>query len=155
MEFKIPYKKYLTIKTDEEIDDMEAKEKKEQLDKSISDFDKDIARAIEYVATETKQRYVAYNLRDIKDFTYNKNTQKILLETVQSELTKKGYTNYIANIKFDDDKLIVLLDDKVKSEADKYIRDINKSNVKLMVSTLSIFLIVGIVLGLILTQIKQ
>ena len=132
MESKIPYKKDLTIKTDKEIDDMEAKEEKEWLDESISGFDIEITRAIEYVATETKQRYVAYNLRDIKDFTYNKNTQKILLETVQSELTKKGYTNYIANIKFDDDKLIILLDDKIKDSADKYIKSVNKNNIKFM-----------------------
>ena len=154
MESKIPYKKYLVIKTDEEIDNMEAKEKKEQLDKSISDFDKDIARAIRYVATETKQRYVAYNLRDIKDFTYKKENQKIILETIQLELTKKGYINYVANIKFDDNKLIILLDDKVKSEADKYIRDVNKSNIKFMILMPSIFLIPIVIAILIQVLIK-
>ena len=141
MEAKIPYKKDLIIKTDEEVDYMEAKEKKERLDKSISNFDNYISSEINHIAINTKQRYVVYNLKYINDFTYKKENQKILLETVQSELTKKGYTNYIAKIKFDDDKLIVLLDDKVKSEADKYISDVNKSNIKFMCSIFSIFLV--------------
>lgn len=141
MESKIPYKKDLVIKTDEEIDDMEAKEKKERLGQRISEFDSHITNEINHIATNTKQRYVSYNLKYLSDFAYNKNTQKILLETVQSELTKKGYTNYIAKIKFDGDKLIILLDDKVKSEADKYITDVNKNNIKLVVSILSILLI--------------
>ena len=154
MESKIPYKKDLIIKTDEEIDDMEAKANKERLDKSISDFDNHISSEINHIATNTKQRYVSYNLKYLSDFTYNKNTQKILLETVQSELTKKGYINYIANIKFDDDKLIILLDDKVKSEADKYIRDINKSNIKFMMFMPSIFLIPIVIAILIQVLIK-
>ena len=144
MESKILYKKDLIIKTDEEIDDMEAKENKEKLDKSISEFDSHIASEINYIATETKQRYVVYNLKYLNDFTYKKENQKIILETVQSELTKKGYINYIANIKLDGDKLIILLDDKVKNEANKYITDVNKSNIKFMGSILSIFL-VGII----------
>ena len=144
MESKILYKKDLIVKTDKEIDDMEAKEKKERLDKSISEFDSHIASEINHIATNTKQRYVSYNLKYLSDFTYSKNTQKILLETVQSELTNKGYTNYIANIKFDNDKLIILLDDKVKNESDKYIKDVNKSNIKLTGSILSI-LLVGII----------
>lgn len=148
MESKIPYKKDLIIKTDEEIDDMEAKEKKERLDKSISELDGYIARLINYIATNTKQRYVVYSLGEIKEYTNNKNTQKTILDNIQSELTKKGYTNYVANIKFDDDKLIVLLDDKAKSEADKYIKDVNKNNIKLVGSILSIFL-VGIAILLI------
>ena len=146
MESKIPYKKDLIVKTDKEIDDMEAKEKKERLDKSISNFDNHIASEINHIATNTKQRYVSYNLKYLSDFTYNKNTQKILLETVQSELTNKGYTNYIANIKFDGDKLIILLDDKVKSEADKYIKDVNKNNIKFMMFMPSLFLIGVIVM---------
>ena len=141
MESKIPYKKDLIIKTDKEIDDMKAKKNKERLDKSISNFDNHIASEINHIATNTKQRYVSYNLKYLSDFTYNKNTQNILLETVQSELTKKGYINYIANVKFDNDKLIILLDDKVKNEADKYIKDVNKNNIKFMASILSIFLI--------------
>lgn len=141
MESKIPYKKDLIIKTDGEIDNMEAKESKEKLDKSIGELDGYIARLINYIATNTKQRYVVYSLGEIKEYTNNKNTQKTILDNIQSELTKKGYTNYIAKIKFDDDKLIVLLDDKVKSEADKYISDVNKNNIKLVGSILSIFLV--------------
>ena len=154
MESKIPYKKDLIIKTDEEIDDMKAKANKERLDKSINNFDEHITNEINHIATNTKQRYVSYNLKYLSNFTYNKNTQKILLETVQSELTKKGYTNYIAKIKFDGDKLIILLDDKVKSEADKCIRDINKSNIKFTILMPSMFLIGIAMMGLILTQIK-
>ena len=141
MESKIPYKKDLVIKTDEEIDDMKAKENKKRLDKSISDFDNHIASEINYRATETKQRYVVYGLKYMNAFTYKKENQKIILEIVQSELTKKGYINYIANIKLDGDKLIILLDDKVKDEADKYIKDVNKGNIKFVASILSILLI--------------
>lgn len=141
MESKIPYRKDLVIKTDKEIDDMKAKEKKERLDKGISDFDNHIAGEINHIATNTKQRYVVYSLKDMNDFTYKKENQKIILESIQSELTKKGYINYIANIKFDNDKLIILLDDKVKDEADKYIKDVNKGNIKFVASILSILLI--------------
>ena len=141
MESKIPYKKDLIIKTDKEIDDMKAKEKKKRLDKSISNFDNYISSEINHIATNTKQRYVAYNLRDIKDFTYKKENQKIILETIQLELTKKGYINYVANIKFDDNKLIILLDNKIKDNADEYIKSVNKSNIKLMTFILSIFLV--------------
>jgi hypothetical protein len=155
MESKIPYKKDLVIKTDEEIDDMKAKERYENLQRDIGCFDSRIASEINHIATRTKQKFVIYELREIKGYTGNKNTQKILLESIQSELTKKGYTNYVANIKFDDDKLIILLDDKVKSEADKYISDVNKNNIKLTGSILSIFLIgIIITIALILTQTK-
>ena len=143
MESKIPYKKDLIIKTDEEVDYMEAKENKEKLDKSISEFDSHIASEINYIATETKQRYVSYNLRDMNDFTYNKENQKIIIETVQLELTKKGYANYITKIKFDDgDKLVILLDDNVKDEVDKYIKQLNKNNIKMVVITSAIMLLI-------------
>jgi hypothetical protein len=141
MESKIPYKKDLIIKTDEEIDDMKAKENKKRLDKSISDFDNHIASTINHIATNTKQRYVIYGLKYMNGFTYKKENQKIILETVQSELTKKGYINYIANIKLDGAKLIILLDDKVKDEVDKYIKDVNKGNIKFVASILSVLLI--------------
>ena len=47
------------------------------------------------------------------------------------------------------------MDDKVKSEADKYIKDVNKNNIKFIASIISIFL-VGIIgtIAILLIQIK-
>ena len=146
-ELTIPYKKDLKLISSEEINKAELLRKQETIQDNIDKFITEISYYIWDTARTKKKKFVLYNLQWIEDYTTNKETQNIMLKTIQDDLTTKGYTNYITKIKLNGERLVILLDDNEKDEAEESIKQMNKDNIKLLLITIFMLLLLIIIIA--------
>lgn len=157
MESKIPYKKDLVFKSQEEIDKRIREVNYEILKQDYVYIDDKLFCKISQHTITSSKRYIIYDIMgDIKCYTSHKSLQKKLLEYAQQSLTDKGYTNYMAKTDICEKKLVILLDDNSKADADKEIKRIKKFNLKWELIIIGIMIVMFLFFGFVIcySQVK-